>query len=188
MSVAVFSRDAVLAKMLLLEAMRCGLQEAESEQARVWLVDLDHPMPLPKGESAPMQIGFSAHPENVKNTTRSGLYALLELPFSARELSAILHRRESAPVGALLREGDALWLKGKKLSFSGSEQRVLKLLYENRARVVSVREIEAVLGKQAENSNAVAVYLYRLRRKLEQDGVTRIRTVRSVGYRWIGES
>jgi DNA-binding response OmpR family regulator len=33
----------------------------------------------------------------------------------------------------------------------------------------------------------VAVYLYRLRRKLEQDGVKRIRTVRGAGYRWIGE-
>ena len=62
------------------------------------------------------------------------------------------------------------------------------LLYENRSRTVQTREIEAILGEQAEKSNAVAVYLYRLRRKLEQDGVTRIRTVRGVGYRWIGES
>ena len=173
--------------MLLLEAMRCGLQEASPEHARVWLIDLDHPAALPKGEGAPLQIGFSAQPENVKNTTRSGLYALLTLPFSARELSAILHRRESVPRGALLREGDALWLSGKKLSFSKIEQEVLNLLYENRSRAVSVQEIEAILGEQAEKSNAVAVYLYRLRRKLEQDGVTRIRTVRGVGYRWIGE-
>ena len=187
MSVAVFSRDAVLSRMLLLEALRCGLQETEPAQARVWLVDLDHPAPLPRGESAPVQIGFSAQPEKVKNTVRSGLYALLELPFSARELSTILHRRESAPRGALLREGDALWLSGKKLAFSATEQSVLNLLYENRARTVSVQEIEAILGEQAEKSNAVAVYLYRLRRKLEQDGVMRIRTVRGAGYRWIGE-
>ncbi len=187
MSVAVFSRDAVLSQMLLLEALRCGLQEIAPEQARVWLVDLDHPAPLPKGESAPVQIGFSAHPENVKNTTRSGLYALLELPFCARELSALLHRHEGAPRGVLLREGDAFWLAGKKLSFSQAEQKVLRLLYENRARTVSVQEIEAILGEQAEKSNAVAVYLYRLRRKLEQDGVMRIRTERGVGYRWIGE-
>ena len=187
MSVAVFSRDAVLSQMLLLEAVRCGLQETQPERARVWLIDLDHPTPLPKGERAPVQIGFSSAPENVKNTTRSELYALLELPFCARELSAILHRREGVPTGALLREGQTLWLKGKKLSFSKAEQKVLDLLYENRARTVSAQEIEAILGEQAENSNAVAVYLYRLRRKLEQDGVTRIRTVRGVGYRWIGE-
>ena len=188
MSVAVFSRDAVLSQMLLLEALRCGLQEAAPELARVWLIDLDHPAPLPRGECAPLQIGFSAYPEKVKNTTRSGLYALLELPFSARELSAILHRRESAPQGALLREGEALWLSGKKLAFSATEQKVLDLLYENRARIVSAQEIEAILGEQAEKSNAVAVYLYRLRRKLEQDGVMRIRTERGAGYRWIGES
>ena len=187
MSVAVFSRDAALSQMLLLEALRCGLEKAEPAQARVWLVDLDHPTPLPSGAGAPVQIGFSAQPEKVKNTTRSGLYALLELPFSARELSAILHRRESAPQGTLLREGEALWLSGKKLSFSATEQSVLNLLYENRARTVSVQEIEAILGEQAEKSNAVAVYLYRLRRKLEQDGVKRIRTVRGAGYRWIGE-
>ena len=187
MSVAVFSRDAVLSQMLLLEALRCGLQEVAPELARVCLIDLDHPVPLPRGECAPLQIGFSAYPEKVKNTTRSGLYALLELPFSARELSAILHRRESAPQGALLREGEALWLSGKKLAFSATEQKVLDLLYENRARIVSAQEIEAILGEQAEKSNAVAVYLYRLRRKLEQDGVMRIRTERGAGYRWIGE-
>ena len=124
MSVAVFSRDAVLSQMLLLEALRCGLEEALPEQARVWLIDLDHPAPLPSGAGAPMQIGFSTAPEKVKNTTRSGLYALLELPFSARDLSAILHRRESVPTGALLREGEALWLSGKKLSFSATEQKV----------------------------------------------------------------
>jgi DNA-binding response OmpR family regulator len=86
-----------------------------------------------------------------------------------------------------LREEDAFWLSGRKLSFSKTEQRVLDLLYENRVRTVDVREIEAILGDQAKNSNAVAVYLYRLRRKLEQDGVMRIRTERGVGYRWIGE-
>ena len=153
----------------------------------MWLLDLDHPAPVPKGIGAPLQIGFSTHPETVKSNTRSGLYALLALPFSARELSAILHRRESASAGALLREDGALWLAGRKLSFSETEQKILGLLYENRARTVNVQEIEAILGEQAENSNAVAVYLYRLRRKLEQDGVIRIRTVRGVGYRWIGE-
>lgn len=188
MSVAIFSRDGMLARMLLLEATRCGLQESDPAEARVWLIDLDHPVPLPKGHTAPLQIGFSAYPENVKNTTRSGLYALLELPFAARELSAILHRREGVPTRALLREGDTLWLAGKKLSFSKTEQEVLNLLYENRSRTVEVREIEAILGDQAVKSNAVAVYLYRLRRKLEQDGVTRIRTMRGAGYRWIGES
>ena len=187
MSVAVFSRDELLGRMLLLEAARCGLTLAEPAKARVWLIDLDHPVPLPKQSAAALQIGFSAHPENVKNTTRSGLYALLGLPFCARELSALLHRREGLPQGALLREGEAFWLSGKRLSFSKTEQRVLHLLYENRSRTVSAGEIEAILGENAEKSNAVAVYLYRLRRKLEQDGVTRIRTVRGAGYQWIGE-
>ena len=173
--------------MLVLEAKRCGLEEAEPAHASVWLVDLDHPVPLPKEQGMALQIGLCERPQELKNATRAGLCALLSLPFSARELSALLHRRESAGAGELLREGEALWLSGKRLSFSKTEQRVLELLYENRARVVGAQEIEAILGEQAVKSNAVAVYLYRLRRKLEQDGVTRIRTVRGVGYRWIGE-
>ena len=90
-------------------------------------------------------------------------------------------------VGLLPPSSGEIWLSGRKLSFSATEQRVLHLLYENRERTVGVQEIESILGEQAEKSNAVAVYLYRLRRKLEQDGVTRIRTVRGAGYRWIGE-
>ena len=187
MSVAVFSRDAVLKRMLLLEAKRCGLVEFPPESARVWLLDLDMPTALPKGASAPLQIGFSAHPENVKSSTRSGLYALLELPFCARELDAILQGKELSPSAVLLREGEEIWLAGKKLHFSRLEKAVLALLYENRHRAVEAWEIEAILGESAEKSNAVAVYLYRLRRKLEADGITRIRTKRGVGYQWIGE-
>ncbi len=187
MSVAVFSRDKTLARMLLLEAKRCGLQVVAPAQARVWLLDLDHLPELPKKGGASLQIGFSADPENVKNSTRSGLYALLELPFCARELDAILQRQESFPTSPLLREEEQFWLAGKKLHFSKIEGRILSLLCENKHRTVTVREIEAILGITAEKSNAVAVYLYRLRRKLEADGITRIRTKRGAGYQWIGE-
>ncbi|MBE6629968.1 MAG: winged helix-turn-helix transcriptional regulator [Ruminococcaceae bacterium] len=187
MSVAIFSQDATLARMLLLEARRCGLQEVPPAQARVWLLDLDHLPTLPREGGALLQIGFSAHPEEVKNSTRSGLYAILELPFSARELDAILQQRELLPAARLLREGGELWLAGKKLHFSKIENRILSLLYENRHRTVAVAEIEAVLGENAKKSNAAAVYLYRLRRKLETDGIARIRTRRGAGYQWIGE-
>lgn len=173
--------------MLSLEARRCGLQEVAPEHARVWLVDLEHPAPMPKEQGASLQIGFCERPEAVRAGVRAALYALLSIPFSARELGALLRRREPAATAELHWEGETVRLAGKRLNFSKTEQRVLTLLYENRARTVGVQEIEAILGEQAVKSNAVAVYLYRLRRKLEQDGVTRIRTVRGVGYRWIGE-
>ena len=82
------------------------------------------------------------------------------------------------------REGVA---RSEQLHFSKLEQAVLSLLYENRDRVVTTEEISSLVGESAENSNAVAVYLYRLRRKLEADGQKRIRTVRGVGYRWLGD-
>ena len=186
MNVAVFSADALLSRMLLLEARRCGLQESAPEQAHVWLRDLDHPVSVPKTD-APLCIGFTAHPEALKNETRQGLYAVLPLPFAAQELDKILLYRETPVSVALVREGGQLWLAGKKLRFSKIEQAVLSVLFENRHRNVSVQELSLVIGESGEKSNAVAVYLYRLRRKLEADGITRIRTVRGVGYRWIGD-
>ncbi len=186
MSVAVFSTDAVLSRMLLLEAVRCGLHEIEPARASVWLLDLDHLPAMKKTPHPAIQIGFSAHPEAVLQTTARALYALLPLPFSARELAALLRHRE-LPRTTLMQDGEALWLGGKKLHFSKAEQRVLSLLCENRDRVVTLEEISCVLGERAENSNATAVYLYRLRRKLEADGTMRIRTVRGVGYQWMGD-
>ena len=186
MSVAVFSTDAVLSRMLLLEALRCGLCEAEPDEAGVWLIDLDHAPTMRRASHSALRIGFSSAPEAVPQSVKRTLYALLSLPFSARELSALLRGRE-LPRAALLEEGEELWLAGEKLHFSRTEQQILSLLREHRERVVTVAEISAILGEQAENSNTVAVYLYRLRRKLEADGTMRIRTVRGVGYQWMGE-
>lgn len=182
MSVYVFSGDPVLSRMLLLEAKRCGLTEATPTEAAVWLIDLDHPVPRPKGDGAPLQIALSSRVEE----ERQGFSALLELPFRARDLDTLLlHHR--APVPALMRDGEGLRLGGKKLRFSRTEQALLDLLVQNRDRVVTQQELSSVLGESAENSNATAVYLYRLRRKLEADGITRIRTVRGVGYQWMGD-
>ncbi len=185
MSVAVFSRDAELARMLLLQAKQCGLAESTPERAAVWLMDLDQLPPLPKGAPTAVRIGFSAEPDLVDIHTRLRLFALLSLPFSARELSELLTRTKKE--NALLRDGEEMWLSGKRLHFSNAERRVLSLLYENRDRVIAADEIAAILGEQSGASNAVAVYLYRLRRKLEADGTMRIRTVRGVGYQWIGD-
>ncbi len=187
MTVAVFSQDSVTARMLLLEAKRCGLQVAEAQEAHVWLLDLDALPRLPKGASAPMQIGFCQRPDDLPRSTREGLYALLTLPFSARELDAVLHRSAATPTHVLQSKGEEFWLSGKRLRFSKTEQALLSLLYQNKHRVVKIEELSDLIGESAVNSNATAVYLYRLRRKLEADGITRIRTVRGVGYQWMGE-
>ena len=183
MSVAVFSADALLHRMLELEAKRCGLNCVSPEQARVWLIDLDHPVKRPAGAPT-MQIAFSATPNR---TDVSGADALLPLPFPAQELEELLSRTPNAKQRNLSKKGAALWLCGKRLHFSDTEQALLELLMREHHRTVHTAELALTIGENAENSNAVAVYLYRLRRKLEADGITRIRTVRGVGYQWIGE-
>jgi hypothetical protein len=187
MSVAVFSADALLARILLLEAKRCGFEESSPENARVWLIDFDHAVARPTRVAPPTMIGFSSDPESVDAPLAKSLYALLPLPFSAKEFSAVLGRQVLAPATALLREGEELFLSGNKLHFSKTERAVLALLYTNRHRTVSTEELATIIGTAAANSNATAVYLYRLRRKLEADGRMRIRTVRGKGYRWMGE-
>ncbi len=186
MKVAVYSADAVLARMLQLEAGRCGYEHTDAGDADVSLVDLDHPVSQGRHASA-VKIGFAAHPETLENSTREGLYAVLPLPFSARELDAVLARCAPQTERGLQREGDTLRLGGKRLHFSKTEQALLTYLYDNRHRTVTTEEISTILGESAQKSNAAAVYLYRLRRKLEEDGCTRIRTVRGAGYRWMGE-
>ena len=187
MSVAVLSTDAVLARMLELEAKRCGFPIVSPDVARILLLDLDHPVAM-RAHAGAVRIGFSARPESVSRTAREGLLALLPLPFSARELAALLGHHADVPQHTLLRDGEELWLSGERLHFSKTERAVLSLLYENRHRVVTNEEISAMIGEKAAQSNAAAVYLYRLRRKLEADGRVRITTVRGVGYRWMGEA
>ena len=170
--------------MLELVAKRCGLSVSSPESAQVWLLDLDHLPTLPRQESAPVRIGFSSHEGQAPDMV---LDALLPRPFPAQSLEALLRDREGSRGSALHREGESLWLSGKKLHFSRIEQQILTRLTQSDHRVVEIAEIASIIGQGAENSNAVAVYLYRLRRKLEADGITRIRTVRGVGYQWMGE-
>ncbi len=184
MSVAVLSADALTARMLLLEAKRCGFCEKMPEEARVWLVDLDHRLPQKMRVMARICVGFSATPEKIDETERESFVAILSLPFSAAELSAVLRQYLHAFRST---EQDEELARSKRMHFSKIEHALLSLLYENRDRTVTAEEISSLIGESAENSNAVAVYLYRLRRKLEADGRKRIRTVRGVGYRWLGD-
>jgi hypothetical protein len=182
-SVAVFSADALLCRMLELEAKRCGLDNVLPEQARIWLIDLDHPVRLPKGAPT-LRVAFASKSEEA---CANGADVLLPIPFPARELEELLCRTPNAKQRNLSKKGESLWLCGRRLHFSETEQALLDILMREHHRTVSAAELALTIGESAENSNAVAVYLYRLRRKLEADGITRIRTVRGVGYQWMGE-
>ena len=72
---------------------------------------------------------------------------------------------------------------GAKLVITGrTEATLLDLLYQNRGNTVTEAALAALLGDSAAHTNTLAVYLYRLRRKLCADGVNRILTVRGIGY------
>ena len=186
MNILVSSTDPLLARMLLLEARR--LLTATAEDLTLLLIDLDHPDPAVTPDTGSVSIGFSSDPRGLPTTAREGICALLSLPFSVRELShALSLLLPRVPTALVIGDKGRLLLGGKAITLSRTESALFSLLYENRHRTVSEAEMVAVIGPSATESNAVSVYLYRLRRKLSPDGRTRITTLRGKGARWTGE-
>lgn len=75
--------------------------------------------------------------------------------------------------------------EGERINLSPREFDILRHLVENREKVMSMEEIfEAVWGQSYGDINAVAVYIRRLRQKIEEDSVSPqyIRTVYGRGY------
>ena len=78
-----------------------------------------------------------------------------------------------------------LLVAGAVLALSGRETELVELLMRRDGRVVPKRLAEDQLFGMSDNlgSNAVEVYVHRLRQKLERAGATtRIDTIRGVGY------
>jgi two-component system OmpR family response regulator len=79
--------------------------------------------------------------------------------------------------------GRRLYCRGQPLDVSARELSVIELLLLREGRVVTKQQIvDHLYGwDDASSSNAVEVFVYRLRRKLEPSGVD-IRTIRGMGY------
>jgi two-component system OmpR family response regulator len=79
--------------------------------------------------------------------------------------------------------GRRLYCAGQPVELSARELAVIELLLLKEGRVVTKQQItEHLYGwEEGSTSNAVEVFIYRLRRKLEPSGVD-IRTVRGMGY------
>lgn len=115
----------------------------------------------------------------------------LPKPFELAELEARLRALLRRGLGECIEFGNCRWeIKDRKLflqqqpvSLSARETALLELLLHNRNRVVSKERIlETLTGWSSEiGTNAVEVYIHRLRRKLEA-GAVAIRTVRGLGY------
>ena len=120
----------------------------------------------------------------------------LAKPFSMEELLArvnVLTRRKGEDASPLLHVGDlvmnetthAVARNGKTIFLSQREYEVLHFLMQNAGRTVSRTEICEHVWKSAlaNDTNAVDVYIQRLRTKLEEHSPLKlIHTVRGVGY------
>ena len=118
----------------------------------------------------------------------------LTKPFDFPELEARLHAlmrrarplQSAAELGQLRLERDAhrASVRGETIELSPREWSLLELLLSQRDRVVTKDQIGQVWTldrSEAGAPSSIEVYIHRLRRKLEQSGVS-IRTVRGLGY------
>lgn len=119
----------------------------------------------------------------------------LTKPFDFAELEARLHalvrraRLGSAGgssqqrLGGLVMEPQArrALVNDQALELSPREWLLLELLLAHRDHVVTKEQIQQAWGQEAGGSNAIEVYVHRLRKKLEGAGVA-VRTVRGLGY------
>lgn len=119
----------------------------------------------------------------------------LAKPFEFEVLEArvrALMRRGMAGGSTLIRHGPLTYdqtgrvarLNGEAIELSARELGLLEILLRRAGRLVSKDQLVSHLCEWGEevSGNAIEVYVHRLRRKLEPDGV-RIITVRGLGYR-----
>jgi two-component system OmpR family response regulator len=118
----------------------------------------------------------------------------LAKPFKLAELEArvrALTRRGNAANSTVLRHGDLTFdqigktaeLRGQALELSARELALLEIFMQRPGRMVNKEQIVDLLCQWGEevSTNAVEVYIHRLRKKLEP-GDVRIATVRGLGY------
>jgi two-component system OmpR family response regulator len=118
----------------------------------------------------------------------------LAKPFALQELEArvrALTRRAQAGGSTVLRHGDLTFdqvgkvaeLRGQALELSAREVALLEIFLQRPGRMVNKEQIVDLLCQWGEevSTNAVEVYIHRLRRKLES-GDVKITTIRGLGY------
>ena len=113
-----------------------------------------------------------------------------DLPELEARVRALLRRGQSGSRPALVHGdlafdtiGRRVTLRGEPISFSSRELGVLEILLTRAGRVVSKEQILEHLYSFSEeaSSNAIEVYIHRVRKKIEPAGIT-LRAIRGLGY------
>jgi DNA-binding response OmpR family regulator len=119
----------------------------------------------------------------------------LSKPFAVAELQArlraLLRRHHGGATSARLELGklsfdtttQQVFVEGREVGFSSREREVLSMLLHRAGKVISKQALTTSISSWEMDigSNAVEVYIHRLRKKLEPEGIS-IRTVRGLGY------
>ena len=112
-----------------------------------------------------------------------------ERPFRPARLRALLgltsDTMTECPTPAPDRQ--AVWLSGREIPLSDCEYRLFCLLYEAGGRYVPRSELHEKIWHGEGDDGVVNVYIHYLRRKLEADGHTRLRSARGRGYALLRE-
>ncbi|NLJ62667.1 MAG: response regulator transcription factor [Alcaligenaceae bacterium] len=178
----------------------------QCEQQRFDLLVLDLNLPQLSGLEALRQLRAAGHTVPVLILTArdaledrvAGLDAgaddYVTKPFELAELAArvrALGRRHQAQLQHILEAGPLrldtqnkeLLFEGQRLNVSVREFSLLELLMQRAGKVVTKQQIIQSLSDRSTDfsDNAVEVYVYRLRKRLEHTGVL-IQTVRGFGY------
>jgi len=187
-----------------------GVEDARAALASVNYVAMALDLGLPDGDGMTLLRELRAGHESIPVlvlTARSGVQDrvsglkagaddYLVKPFAIEEMvariEAILRRPghllgRSLTLGNLTfdTEGRQILISGEPRLLSGRELNVLELLLRRQGRVVPKKTLEDhIFGLGGDvASNAVEVYVSRLRKQLEELGATvQIRTIRGVGY------
>ena len=203
--IAIYSTDAVFARMIELEFLMLGRSVYRAEQtgerdifAEIVILDLDSAAP-PPADSYRRMIGFTQSSALLNDDARRSCSMILHRPFEMRLLrrevlsgidgtlrqsvseSPATSRRETVRL-RLEEEKALLHLNATPIHLSRKEADVMGLLLANRGETVSKVSILDVIGES--DANKAEVYICFLRRKLEAACGTRvIATVRGKGYK-----
>jgi two-component system OmpR family response regulator len=150
-----------------------------------------------RGRDARLPVLILTAQDGVRDRVRGldlGADDYLAKPFDLQELEArvrALTRRGQSGSPALLRHGPLTYdqvgkvvqINALPLELSAREMGLLEMLLQRAGRIVSKEQLVDHLCKWGEemSTNAIEVYVHRLRKKIEQDGI-RIITVRGLGY------